>query len=141
MYLLFRTRLKIYVRTVSEKEPPRRKPSPKTRKLYLKPSYPDRLGLLTHQCPGAMMRTLAGSLIRLLALASSCIAVSSRDANAGFISQADFANPVIYDLSNLGPLANYATPFIVGPFSFTSDDGQIRYTSLGISTAPGTTTR
>jgi hypothetical protein len=84
-----------------------------------------------------MMRALTISLIRLLALTSIWIAVSSHNAGAGFITQADFTNPIIYDLSNLGPLGNYATPFIVGPFSFTSDDGQIRYASLGYSNIPG----
>jgi hypothetical protein len=61
--------------------------------------------------------------------AVAAIGIGAADANAGFITQADFdSSAVLTDLNNLGlPQANYPAPFTVGIYTFTTDDGQVRH--------------
>jgi hypothetical protein len=95
---------------------------------------PTWLGLPGTRPEGVLSRMASalalGSLLAVLLAAA--IGTSFQEAHAGFITQADFQNPIIYDLENL-PFAYPATlsaPVTVGPFTFTSDDGFIRYANL-----------
>ena len=67
--------------------------------------------------------------------AVTAIGMGAADANAGSITLADFdSNAVVTDLNNLGlQQANYPAPFTVGIYTFTTDDGQVRYATFGVN--------
>jgi len=73
--------------------------------------------------------------ISTLAICSAAIVLLAvYSAKAGFITLSDFDNTaVVTDLNNLGPTAQVATPLKVGIYTFTTDDGQLRYTNFGIN--------
>jgi hypothetical protein len=70
-----------------------------------------------------------------ICVAVAALGVCATDADAGFITQADFgSSAILTDLNNLGlPQANYPAPFTVGIYTFTTNDGQIRYANFGIN--------
>jgi hypothetical protein len=70
---------------------------------------------------------VAGCMLALLTVHS---------ANAGFITQSDFdSTAILTDLNNLGipNPSNVAAPLTVDVYTFTTDDGQLRYTNSGVS--------
>jgi hypothetical protein len=71
----------------------------------------------------------------MMCLAVAAISIGATGANAGFITQAAFGpSAVTTDLDNLGlQQANYPAPFTVGIYTFTTDDGQVRYATFGIN--------
>jgi hypothetical protein len=84
--------------------------------------------------------------ISMLALSGAIVfvALSAYSAKAGFITQADFdSTAVVSDLNNLGPAPDvFATPFTLGIYTFTTDNGILGYyanAGLDNSRALGTT--
>src|SRR5262249_54069218 len=67
------------------------------------------------------------------ALATVGIAGSGHDASAGFIGQSDITNPILTDLDNLGIAPNPPAPLTVGIYTFTTDDGFLRYANFGLN--------
>jgi hypothetical protein len=55
--------------------------------------------------------------------------------NASSITQAELSSSaVLTDLNNLGiPAGNVAAPLTVGIYTFTTDDGQLRYANFGVN--------
>ena len=82
--------------------------------------------------------------LSILATSGAVIVLSAYNAKAGFITQADFdSTAVVSDLNNLGPAPDaFATPFTLGIYTFTTDNGTLGYYSnagLDNSRALGTT--
>jgi hypothetical protein len=81
--------------------------------------------------------------VSMLAI-SVAIILSAYSAKAGFITQADFdSSAVVSDLNNLGPAPDvFATPYTLGIYTFTTDNGILGYYSnAGLNNSPalGTT--
>jgi len=79
--------------------------------------------------------------MRLMTLALAAISgtLLTRGAHAGPITQSVFTNTaVISDLNNLAipNPGNVAAPLTVGIFTFTTDDGQLRYANFGSNNSP-----
>jgi hypothetical protein len=74
--------------------------------------------------------------ISILALYSGAIVVlSAYSANAGFITQSEFdSSAVLTDLNNLSTIPDqFATPFTVDIYTFTTDNGLLGYTNEGLN--------
>jgi hypothetical protein len=74
--------------------------------------------------------------ISTLAICSGAIVLlAAYSAKAGFITLSDFdSTAVVTDLNNLGGTPNmFATPLKVGIYTFTTDDGQLRYGATGVN--------
>jgi hypothetical protein len=82
--------------------------------------------------------------ISILAIYSGAIVVlSAYSAKADFITQSDFdSSAVVTDLNNLGPTPNvFATPFTVGIYTFTTNNGTLGYpASEGVNGSPALST-
>jgi hypothetical protein len=72
---------------------------------------------------------------KYFALAIAILVTSGYAANAGFVTQADFVNAQTTDLNNIGisSPSNVAAPLTVGIYTFTTDDGQLRYAPIGLT--------
>jgi hypothetical protein len=80
----------------------------------------------------------------MLAISGAIVILSAHSAKAGFITLADFdSSAVVSDLNNLGPAPDvFATPFTLGIYTFTTDNGILGYYAtqgLNNSRALGTT--
>jgi hypothetical protein len=97
--------------------------------------------------PHKLASIIAGNAARISVLAiyyGAIVGLSANNANAGFITQADFdSSAVVSDLNNLGPAPDvFATPFTLGIYTFTTDNGILGYYAtqgLDNSRALGTT--
>jgi hypothetical protein len=82
--------------------------------------------------PHKLASIIAGNAARISVLAiyyGAIVGLSANNANAEFITQADFdSSAVVSDLNNLGPAPDvFATPFTLGIYTFTTDNGILGY--------------
>jgi len=87
---------------------------------------------------------MKSKLSAMLAISGAIVILSAYSAKAGFITLADFgSSAVVSDLNNLGPAPDvFATPFTLGIYTFTTDNGILGYyanAGLDNSRALGTT--
>jgi hypothetical protein len=82
--------------------------------------------------PHKLASIIAGNAARISVLAiyyGAVVGLSANNANAEFITQADFdSSTVVSDLNNLGPAPDvFTTPFTLGIYTFTTDNGILGY--------------
>jgi hypothetical protein len=84
---------------------------------------------------GNPMKQFAKYAVRISFCSGAVVLVSAYSARAGFITLADFdSTAVVTDLNNLNiPVGNIAAPLKVGIYTFTTDDGQLRYSDFGLN--------
>ena len=76
------------------------------------------------------MQTKLLGVIAALAL----LATANSAAHASSIGLGDFGpTAVVTDLNNLGDVAGFTAPLTVGIYTFTTDDGAIRYANFGVN--------
>jgi hypothetical protein len=83
--------------------------------------------------------TLVACASAMLAISGAVVVLSAHSANADFITLADFdSSAVVSDLNNLGPAPDiFATPFTLGIYTFTTDNGALAYyANAGLNNSP-----